>query len=392
MTKSALLPSGPSDPLAVSLRWGYVLSVSLVWSVFLILSLRFPHLARGTFQSGALLVGFLLLLSAAAQGCACLRSRRVGSPAATLQRACRALWIPLIFAAIFLFFPLFRWKALPLLALLALGEAGSLVLLTRGIEFFYRRQPTPEKDAAAAPPERESARKESSLDLSPRAVSSKTPSGVPVREAAAEVATLRFDAVEDGFSADGLTAEDEAEASDVERPETERFSTLSDVPPRTEFLPGLFSEPADAETIKIPVGSFETGEDAGDEDAELDDDSEEIEPDASQLFFENRSRIDGGRERVEGWFRPRFEPHQEVCVVHLTFSPPFASVPELELFQLVGDEVTLTAGRIEPFGARIEIKRRAPNRALNDAVVLSEFPDESVRIGFFAAGKAAEPR
>lgn len=142
------------------------------------------------------------------------------------------------------------------------------------------------------------------------------------------------------------------------------------------FLPGLFSGP----------DAFD-GE-AGD--GELDEELIEEEPSADQTGVLNRFDSDSGRERIEGWIRVRFDSTEEVSVAHLSFCPPFATRPELEIAQVSGPEVRITVTDVEPFGARVEVKRRRSEVREaddeNEGVVAGSFIDDSVRLAFFAEG------
>lgn len=139
------------------------------------------------------------------------------------------------------------------------------------------------------------------------------------------------------------------------------------------FLPGLFSGP-----------------DAFDGEGEDDESDEEPmeEPSADQTGVLNRFDADSGRERIEGWIRVRFDSTEEVSVAHLSFCPPFASRPELEIAQVSGPEVRITVTDVEPFGARVEVKRRRPElrESADEGIVAGSFSDDSVRLAFFAEG------
>lgn len=373
MTNSAWLQDARIDPVAALLRGGFVIFVALLWIVCLTLAVRLRHLDGGSFGAGAVLAALLLTLSAAAYFCADLERRRRGEiSVSTVRRFCPAALVPTV-AAVFLFFPIFRYGAVFLLLIVALGLYALIWLLPVANERIYAGRWT--KSCSTQTPESPGgavfSAQTNADDLAPTSTESS-----PI-----DSATLLFDAPS-GIASNG--------ANDT----VGVVSAKLDERPKTEFLPGLFTEPEalDSETIRIPVGAFDDSfDDVFSDSDETEPEISEEEPDESRLYFENRFRIDDGREQVEGWFRPHFEPRQEVCVVHLTFQPPFAAPPCLELFQLFGGQVTLNVGRIESFGARIEVKRRLPSGVMNDDVVADEFPDESVRIGFFATGAMTEP-
>ncbi len=113
---------------------------------------------------------------------------------------------------------------------------------------------------------------------------------------------------------------------------------------------------------------------------------EKIEP--NLLFSQTRRKTSRGRESLEGWVRPHFDPFQEVGVVYLPFTPAFRAVPTLDLFLLEGD-VKLTVTQIEPFGARIEVKRTVSRNEEDEAenIVVGDFCNDSIRFGFFVEGE-----
>lgn len=388
MTNSPLLQHARIDPVAALLRACFLIFVTLLWIVFLTLAFRFRFLEGGTFGAQVPLAALLLTLWTLAFFCAQGERRRRGELSVSmLRRFCPAALVPTV-ATGFLLVPIFRGGAVFLLLMIALGFYGSIWLFPAVVKRFGRwRVNRPQSSDATQAADILADANDGELSV-PTASSTSSASSEPTTESSVSPATFLFDAANTGDTADPHSSA----AVGVLNGDSEEN------PPRTEFLPGLFAEPEafDSETIKIPVGAFDASipasldDDFSDSD-ELEPESAELEPDASRLYFENRYRIDGGREQIEGWFRPHFEPRQEVCVVHLTFQPPFADPPQLELFQLFGGEVALNVGRIESFGARIEVKRRLSSGVMNDDVVADGFPDETVRIGFFATGAMTEP-
>jgi hypothetical protein len=51
---------------------------------------------------------------------------------------------------------------------------------------------------------------------------------------------------------------------------------------------------------------------------------------------------------------------QRVHHLHVAFCPPLAGVPEFACEQTDGPESTLTAGQVETYGARIDLRLAAP--------------------------------
>ena len=138
--------------------------------------------------------------------------------------------------------------------------------------------------------------------------------------------------------------------------------------------------PAEADTIRLhPEDSISL---TGNLSEEQDSEEEEGEPSPPDdlLISQNRCLNSDDTEREEGWFRVPFRPGQTVSICHLSFCPPFRTRPKLQLFQLEGDEVQVTPTVIEPFGARVEIKRAVSSEAADGDTTI----DRSVRICFFA--------
>ena len=124
---------------------------------------------------------------------------------------------------------------------------------------------------------------------------------------------------------------------------------------------------------KFPILDSGLAEDNGDE-----EEAEPLPPD-DLIVSQNRCLNSDGTEREEGWFRVPFRSGQTVSICHLSFCPPFRTRPKLQLFQLEGDEIQIAPTAIEPFGARIEIKRPSSDTPGGDSAI-----DRSVRVCFFA--------
>ncbi len=178
----------------------------------------------------------------------------------------------------------------------------------------------------------------------------------------------------------------------------------SDSPQPAPFLPTLFD--GTSETIRFD--RFPTENETRSpsdldsphpdplEDEEFSDEGEEFEeePSTSVLATTERTIGEEGKERIEGWFRVRFQPEEETTIIHLSFCPPFETVPDLQLIQIAGGEVQFKATQIETFGARIEVKRNLSETREQETedheekiTVTAPFSDESVRICYFAMEK-----
>ena len=331
---------------------GELLSYLLLWGGVAVLLCRRRSVGGGSFFGGLLLIAFFLFLAGSSQ---LLRHTREDDSDLPLERGLpirgrggeflgrySVILLPLACLAVLLLL-LFRWRAVPLLALLFLGQWWWFFLIPSwvgGLRRWVAAEPTQPSDTVSA-------------------------DDVP---AAAAVSGIRL-------------AE---ETSGTRRREetTVPFEPSVSIPFAAESPQTLH------ETFF--EGSVKTGE--GESVGEIEEDIEqEDEPDPDCLYSENRYRTEDGLERIEGWVRPRFAPGQDLCVIHLNFTPPFESTPELELFQLAGSDVKLTATRVEPFGARIEVRRLAGDRHAGE-ILPGHFPDDTIRFGFIvqSTGSASD--
>ncbi len=156
-----------------------------------------------------------------------------------------------------------------------------------------------------------------------------------------------------------------------EAPVSPPFAPFADSPSAVRFVP-------ETDTIRLhpeefPILGAGINEDIGD-----DEESEPLPPD-DLLVSQNRCLNSDGSEREEGWFRVPFRSGQTVSICHLSFCPPFRTRPKLQLFQLEGDEIQIAPTMVEPFGARIEIKRSSADTPCGGSII-----DRSVRVCFFA--------
>lgn len=331
---------------------GELLSYLLLWGGVAVLLCRRRSIGGESFFGGFLLIAFFLFLAGSSQ---LLRQTREDDSDLPLERGLpirgrggeflgrySLILLPLACLAVLLL-PLFRWRAVPLLALLVLGQWWWFCLtpsLAGGLRRWAATEPKQPADTVPA-------------------------DDIP---AAAMVSEIRL--AEETLSPRGheeTTVPFEPSVSIPFAPQT----------PQT-LHKTLFE------------GSVKTGEEEniGDIEEEIE---EEDDPDPDCLYCENRYRTEDGLERVEGWVRPRFDPGQDLCVIHLNFTPSFETTPELELFQLAGSDVKLTATRVEPFGARIEVRRISGDCHAGE-ILPGRFPDDTIRFGFIVhpAGSAAD--
>ncbi|MBQ9798677.1 MAG: hypothetical protein IJO40_01915 [Thermoguttaceae bacterium] len=123
--------------------------------------------------------------------------------------------------------------------------------------------------------------------------------------------------------------------------------------------------------------SNETPVDAlGEENAELAE-----EPEGETLATQRRVRAEDGETRIFGSVAVEFEADAEVAPVFIAFCPPFEGLPSFDFEQIAGPEIALKTTSVQPFGVRLEAKRRVAQTA-----ELQDFAtDEKIRIEYFAA-------
>ena len=127
----------------------------------------------------------------------------------------------------------------------------------------------------------------------------------------------------------------------------------------------------DGETAnETPLGA------SGEENAELAE-----EPDGETLATQRRVRTEDGGTQIFGSVAVEFEADAEVAPVFIAFCPPFEGVPSFEFEQVAGPEIAVAASSVQPFGVRLEAKRRITQPAETQEVA----NDEIIRIEYFAA-------
>ena len=81
----------------------------------------------------------------------------------------------------------------------------------------------------------------------------------------------------------------------------------------------------------------------------------------------SRRKTDRG-ETIEGGIRLSFGPGQRQEVLHVSFCPPLAGVPEVECEVLDDTPVELRVATAQPYGLRIEARRDARHEALTTEI------------------------
>lgn len=139
----------------------------------------------------------------------------------------------------------------------------------------------------------------------------------------------------------------------------------------SEKTPVYDVEEPDGKTAnETPRGAFD------DENAELAE-----EPDGETLATQRRVRTEDGGTQIFGSVAVEFEADAAVAPIFIAFCPPFEGVPSFDFEQIAGSEIAVDASNVQPFGVRLEAKRRITQPAETQPVA----NDETVRIEYFAA-------
>ncbi len=86
-----------------------------------------------------------------------------------------------------------------------------------------------------------------------------------------------------------------------------------------------------------------------------DDETEEV---ALLISSQRRTKTADGEERISGEALVEFEENAEIAVVNIAFCPSFEGAPTFEYEQVSGAEVAIKTTLVQPFGVRLEVRRR----------------------------------
>lgn len=98
-------------------------------------------------------------------------------------------------------------------------------------------------------------------------------------------------------------------------------------------------------------------------------DEERLPEGATQQWL--RSRVGDG-ETLCGFVRVDFAEHERTVSVHLPFYPAFSAAPRVDVAEAGGAEVSVQVAQVEPFGARLEVKRMTGATAADSTVLQIE--------------------
>ena len=130
--------------------------------------------------------------------------------------------------------------------------------------------------------------------------------------------------------------------------------------------------------------SFEKPEKNG-LDVNIETPDDETEEAALLISSQRRTKTADGEERISGEALVEFEEDAEIAVVNIAFCPSFEGAPTFEYEQVSGAEVAIKTTLVQPFGVRLEVRRR-------NASTFEDASDENepTRLEFFARYPALE--
>lgn len=100
-------------------------------------------------------------------------------------------------------------------------------------------------------------------------------------------------------------------------------------------------------------------------------------PASDVTHWQKRIRIDDG-EMIEGAAHVHFLAGQKESLLHLSFCPPFAGVPEVHAEDSLGGALDIRAEAVHPFGARLSVRRTAAfDSAESREIAFSAIPQNS---------------
>lgn len=117
------------------------------------------------------------------------------------------------------------------------------------------------------------------------------------------------------------------------------------------------------------------------EEEKEDFDETDAEIDGETLATQCRVRAANGGTQIFGSVAVEFEDDAEVAPVFIAFCPPFEGVPSFDFEQTTGAEIAVRPSDVQPFGVRLEAKRRVTQTLESQEVA----DGETIRIEYFAA-------
>ena len=117
------------------------------------------------------------------------------------------------------------------------------------------------------------------------------------------------------------------------------------------------------------------------EEEKEDFDETDGEIDGETLATQRRVRTANGGTQIFGSVAVEFEGDAEVAPIFIAFCPPFEGVPSFDFEQIAGSEIAVEPSSVQPFGVRLEAKRRNLQPMETQEVA----NDETIRVEYFAA-------
>ena len=91
------------------------------------------------------------------------------------------------------------------------------------------------------------------------------------------------------------------------------------------------------------------------------------------LSTQRRFLTKDGIIQISGHVRVEIESELEGCVAWISFCPPFESTPKFEYEPIGDDEVAVNLAFVQPYGAKLEVKRRPGTNEANKITFILEY-------------------
>ncbi len=103
---------------------------------------------------------------------------------------------------------------------------------------------------------------------------------------------------------------------------------------------------------------------------------------------QRRTLAPDGTEQIVGEAAIRFEDGAEIATLFLSFCPPFAGVPTFDFEQISNGDFDVETTSVQPFGVRVEAKRRL-NKS-SESAIFQEFSNDDLRVEYFAEFRSGD--
>lgn len=120
----------------------------------------------------------------------------------------------------------------------------------------------------------------------------------------------------------------------------------------------------DDRNSEVPCVILEKNNATNSSETEFSECLEDEQSDADEVVVSRQTRVRtaSGEIRVYGMNSVEFEQDQELVLIFISFCPPFAKTPTFDFEQITDDEITVKTSSVQPFGVRLEARRRLSDK------------------------------